>query len=611
VALVVGNSAYVNVPRLANPTNDAKLMAGTLRSLGFTLVGGDAQLDLDEAGLRRAMQSFGAQLRGADVALVYYAGHGVQVRGANYLVPIDANPTTEADVDFQMVDANVLLRQMESAGTKLNFVILDACRNNPFGGRGLRGADAGLAQMRAPEGTLISFATQPGNVALDGRDGNSPYAKALALTLQRPGLGVFDVFNEVGLAVMQSTGNSQQPWVSSSPIAGNFYFAGAPASATDGRSAEDSAAKAWPAIANTTSVAVLEDFIRQFGATVYGSMARARLDELKRSQIAVVAPPAAPPKAPQPFSGSCEGKTLTVSLVSRPAQPLSTAEECALKSKDAFKECDKCPEMVVVPAGRFVMGSPAGEAGRESSEGPQHPVSFARPFAVGRFEVTVDLFTEFVKDSGYEPGAKCWANQRGKWELRSDRSWRSPGYAQTASHPVSCIGWDDANAYATWLSRKTGKTYRLLGEAEWEYAARAGTTTRFYVGENESAVCGYGNGADLTAKRSVPGFSSWQVVPCNDGFAYTAPVGSFAPNGFGLYDMQGNVWEWIADCANGNYIGAPADGSAWMSGDCGFRFLRGGAWTAISQMLRSAYRYRANGDPGDGAGIRVARTLGP
>ena len=226
VALVIGNSSYRNVPSLANPANDAKLMADTLRSLGFKLVGGGAQLDLDKAGFDRAVQSFGQQLQGAEVALFYYAGHGVQVRGGNYLVPVNANPTREADVDFQMFDTNLVLRQMEGSGTRLNLVILDACRNNPFGGRGLRSTTGGLAQMQAPEGTLISFATQPGNVAVDGADGHSPFTKALVETIRRPGLGLFDAFNDVGLAVKRATGGAQQPWLSSSPITGNFYFAG-------------------------------------------------------------------------------------------------------------------------------------------------------------------------------------------------------------------------------------------------------------------------------------------------------------------------------------------------------------------------------------------------
>jgi uncharacterized protein YraI len=227
VALVVGNSQYVHIPTLSNPGNDARLMAETLRGLGFALVGGGPQLDLDKPRLDTAVQAFGQALAGADVALFYYAGHGVQVRGNNYLVPVAANPAREADVDFQMVDVGLVLRQMEGAGTRLNLILLDACRNNPFGGRGLRSAQSGLAQMRAPEGTLISYATQPGNVALDGSDGNSPYTTALTQAIRRPGVDIFQTFNQVGLSVMQATGNAQQPWLSTSPIRGAFYFAGA------------------------------------------------------------------------------------------------------------------------------------------------------------------------------------------------------------------------------------------------------------------------------------------------------------------------------------------------------------------------------------------------
>ena len=225
VALVVGNSAYQNITRLDNPSHDAVLMADTLLGLGFTLIGGRAQLDLDKAALDTSVQNFGRQVQGADVALFYYAGHGVQVNGSNYLVPVSANPTREADVDFQMVDVNLVLRQMQGSGTRLNMVILDACRNNPFGARGLRSSDGGLAQMRAPEGTLISYATQPGSVAQDGSDGHSPYTKALATTIQQAGLDIFQTFNQVGLTVKRETGGSQQPWVSSSPIDGTFYFA--------------------------------------------------------------------------------------------------------------------------------------------------------------------------------------------------------------------------------------------------------------------------------------------------------------------------------------------------------------------------------------------------
>ena len=254
IALVIGNSAYQNVSRLDNPKNDAALVAETLQRLGFALVGGGAQVELDKPSFDQAIQRFGNQLIGADVALFYYAGHGIQVRGTNYLVPVTANPARETDVDFQMVDVTLVLRQMEEAKTKLNIVILDACRNNPFGGRGLRGSDGGLAQMRAPEGTLLSYATQPGNVALDGNDGHSPYTRALVETMVKPGLDVLQAFNQVGLIVKRATGSAQQPWVSTSPIDGEFYFSGAGAQqvATTGVPAATSTPGPGPAMLQTT-----------------------------------------------------------------------------------------------------------------------------------------------------------------------------------------------------------------------------------------------------------------------------------------------------------------------------------------------------------------------
>jgi tetratricopeptide (TPR) repeat protein len=177
------------------------------------------------------VQKFSTQLVGADVALFYYAGHGVETHGLNYLVPVDAHPLDEADVFAEMVGVSGILDQMEKSGTRINLVLLDACRDNPFSGHGVRSTTGGLAQMPAPVGTLISFATQPRSVSLDGTDGHSPYTEALAKAMQRPGAGLFKTFNEVGLAVEKATNGQQLPWVSSSPISGNFYFAGKPAPA--------------------------------------------------------------------------------------------------------------------------------------------------------------------------------------------------------------------------------------------------------------------------------------------------------------------------------------------------------------------------------------------
>lgn len=233
IALVVGNSHYRYLPTLDNPTNDASLIAETLKQLGFSLTRGGPLLDLDQAGLKDAVQRFSRELHQGSVtpsetgviALFYYAGHGVQDRGENYLIPVDANPTKAADFDFQLLSVNVVLRQMGSAGTNLNMVVLDACRNNPFGGRGLRSGGNGLAEMKAPEGTLVAFATQSGNVAQDGpRNGNSPFAKALAWGFQQPNLDQFGTFNAVALQVKRMTDGVQQPWMSNSPIEGRFFF---------------------------------------------------------------------------------------------------------------------------------------------------------------------------------------------------------------------------------------------------------------------------------------------------------------------------------------------------------------------------------------------------
>jgi Caspase domain/Sel1 repeat len=225
VALVVGNGGYKHVPALSNPLHDANHIAETLKTLGFTLVGDGAQIDLEKPAFNSAVQAFGEQLIGAEIGLFYYAGHGLQVDGTNWLVPVGANPTRRQDLDFQMVDADLILRQMIGAGTRLNMMILDACRNNPFDTRGLRATGGGLAQMRAPEGTLIAYATQPGSVARDGDGDNSPFSAALAHALVQPGLDVFRLFNKVGLDVKRATGGEQQPWLSSSPIDGDFFFA--------------------------------------------------------------------------------------------------------------------------------------------------------------------------------------------------------------------------------------------------------------------------------------------------------------------------------------------------------------------------------------------------
>ena len=256
---------------------------------------------------------------------------------------------------------------------------------------------------------------------------------------------------------------------------------------------------------------------------------------------------------------------------------LKPEAERALTPLSSFRECAKdCPEMIVVPAGSFTMGSPVTEKDHYVDEGPEHRVVFANLIAVSKFPVTFADWDACVSAGG--------CPQEGRAD---DVGWGR------GTRPVIFVSWDDAQGYVTWLSRMTGKPYRLLSEAEWEYAARAGSMTAFFWGEEigkNNANC---NGCG----------GQWDNQQ-------TSPVGSFRPNAFGLYDTAGNVWQWVQDCYHDDYSGAPADGSAWTSGDCSFRVVRGGSWSSNPQDLRSANRGRDPTDSRDNdVGFRVGRTL--
>ena len=254
---------------------------------------------------------------------------------------------------------------------------------------------------------------------------------------------------------------------------------------------------------------------------------------------------------------------------------------------EEFRDCEACPAMVVVPPGSFMMGSPAMEEGRDDDEGPQHRVTIGYPIAVGRYEVT------FAEWDACQRGGGCVG------EVPDDRRW---GRGRRPVIGVSLVG---AQAYVAWLSDVTGHEYRLLSEAEWEYVARAGTGTARYWGESASSQCRYANGNDDDA-------------PCGDGYEFTAPVGSYEPNAFGLYDVLGNVAELVDGCWD-YYEGAPIDGK-WQppDGQC-FPVVRGSAWSGVSRFLRSAYRGwmptgssfwgPSTANATSSIGFRVARTL--
>lgn len=247
-------------------------------------------------------------------------------------------------------------------------------------------------------------------------------------------------------------------------------------------------------------------------------------------------------------------------------------------------------DMANIPGGSFRMGDISRDG--LDSEKPVHSVTVPA-FRLGKHEVTVGQFRRFVKATGYRTDAERNANGNAGcrtytgdgWDWTSGRSWRNPGFSVGDDHPVVCVSWNDAEAFVEWLSTETGKSFRLPTESEWEYAARAGSSTKYHFGNSESQLCRYGNHADISTDFD------WRNETCWDGVGKrTAEVGRYQPNSYGLYDMHGNVWEWVEDCWNDSYVGAPGDGRAWTSGDCSRHVIRGGSWSNEPWFLDSAFR---------------------
>ena len=641
VALVIGNSGYSLLSPLSNPKNDAALMAEALREVGFEVV---EAADADRRGMARAIRDFGKRLRSAGpeaVGLFYYAGHGVQAQGENYLIPLDAPIADEADLEIEAVEASWVLRQMESAGNGLNIVILDACRNNPFAGS-FRAAGRGLARMDAPTGSLVAYSAAPGQVAADGRDGNSPYTAALARAMREPGLDLLKVFQRTRIAVQATTAGAQTPWEEQS-LLGDFYFRpqsstvtvappGAPP-AFDARAVE---LAFWNSIERSSKAAAFEAYLAQYPNGTFAALARLRIEDLKETDTAALTPPSQPEEPAFAVSemdetyyavkrsnlragpgtefdkvgrlspgdeievtgkvagknwyrvALTEGETAFVfaSLLSerKPAKDqvaVGVYPEAGRQPGDTFKDCAECPEMVVVPAGTFMMGSSGSEQDwlvsqgwtklMVSFEGPAHRVTIAQALAVGKYEVTFAQWDACVAEGG------CGGDRL------DDQGWGR------GNRPVIMVSWNKAQSYVSWLSQKTGDSYRLLSEAEWEYVARAGTTTAYNTGLRISTI---------------------QANSADSGYKKTLPVGRYGANAFGLYDVHGNVYEWVEDCVNTNYSGAPSDGSAWLQGLCKYRGFRGGSWNARPLGLRSAFRHSDLSEAGiSDTGFRVARTL--
>jgi formylglycine-generating enzyme required for sulfatase activity len=578
-ALVIGNAAYTE-GALKNPVNDARAMDGKLTALGFKVMKVE---NLKRQQIGRTLTAFANTLKPGDEVVVFYAGHGVQVKGINYLPTVDADIQSEEDVALNSLNLNTLMERLDEAKAGLKLLFLDACRNNPYA-RSLRSNDRGLARVSAaPSGTLIHFATRPGSVAADGTGSNGLYTSQLLRFIDSPDVPVETMLKRVSAAVTTESKKQQEPWTEGS-IVGEFYFKAGAVATTVKPEPADSAAQVeqqgWAAAQGGNAEAGYAAYLREYPQGRYAAAARIALASLqgkaaadkaagdKQAADKIAADKATADRATAAKVLADKATADKIASDKLAADKLAADKTAAEKrvlpvaAGQLIKDCADCPEMVGIPAGSFDMGST-----ESADEQPVRRVNVSA-FLLGRTEVTQ---RQWIAVMGSNPSrfSSCGLDC-----------------------PVEGISWEDSQEFIRRLGQGTGKAYRLPTEAEWEYAARAGNSGKWSFGDVESQL----------------GNHAWFSM--NSG-ATTHIVAQKRPNAFGLYDMHGNAWEWVQDTWHGDYTGAPSDGSAWINGgDNARRVLRGGAYVNYSAHLRSAIRGRVAPDVrADYSGLRIARTL--
>jgi formylglycine-generating enzyme required for sulfatase activity len=526
LALVIGNAAYQSAP-LRNPVNDATDMDAVLRRLGFEVT---ILRNADRRAMGEAIETFSQKLRKGGVGLFYFSGHGIQVRGENYLVPLGATINREQDAEYEAVSVGRVLGGMDDAGNALNIIILDACRNNPYA-RSFRSSARGLAVVQAARGSLIAYATSPGSVADDGSSRNGVYTQYLLKAIVTPGLSVEQVFKKVRTEVIGATGDKQRPWESSS-LTEEFYFVAPQGASPSSAARSDPEATMWALVEQSANPEDVRDFLTAYPNGRFAPAARVKLRQLERQ------PAATPPG----------GTQVAVGVYPQPAEAPKTQRNSIGM------------EFVLIPAGEFRMGS--NDGGNE--EKPVHTVRISKAFYLGKYEVT-----------------------QGQWQAVMGNNPSS--FTGDANLPVEQVSWEDAQDFIRKLNAREGGTkYRLPTEAEWEYAARAGAMTAYSFGDDARQLGNYAWYDENAANK-------------------THPVGQLQPNVWGLYDMHGNVSEWVQDWY-GEYVAAsvtdpqgPASGS--------HRVLRDGSWDDFASRCRAAARgLNPPGGRNGGLGVRLLRT---
>ena len=605
IALVIGNDQYASVEKLKNARNDARLIASVLTKAGFGVTQAN---DLGREGLWSTIDAFKSNIGKGDEVVFYFAGHGLQIGSTQLLLPTDINPKSEAQVQRDGVPLIEVQDAFKDA--RVAIFIIDACRDNPFPKQGTRtlGESRGMLPPEPSAGQIIMLSAGRNQKALDQVPGqnvsNGLFTWELAQAIQNPGMEIRSALERVKDLVddkARAAQHEQRPSLVND-LRGNFYFFGpttvqvappapvapaAPAAVT-----AEQEERFWEDAKAAGNQEAYDAYLENYPKGRYASLARANLARLNAAKAAAqkLATDAAAERA-----NKAEQERRAAEEAQKAAQTTSTgrlAAEAATKEQDrlallaqarvaaeaaqklaaarlaelpkpgqVIKDCADCPEMVVLPAGSFEMGS-----NESANERPVRRVNVPG-FLIGKTEVT-----------------------QGHWKALMGSN---PSYFSSCGDdcPVERVNWDDAQEFAKRLSQKTGKQYRLPSEAEWEYAARAGSSTKWSFGDAEYQLVDYawygGNSQNRTQRMAQK-----------------------RPNAFGVHDMHGNVWEWTQDCWHDNYTGAPTDGSAWTTGHCRARALRGGSWVNIPSYLRLAYRDRYMPDNRlNYVGLRLARTL--
>jgi formylglycine-generating enzyme required for sulfatase activity len=581
VALIIGMGEYQHLSSLNNPVPDAKAIAAELRKHGFEV---SEHYNLTRADLLDVLEAFKRETQGAQAALVYYAGHGMEVDGKNVVAPIDMEIECEKKTSLRSVELDQLFAAASAAPQQI--VLLDACRNNPFPQCPSRGANSGSGfrgfsrLTEEDRSLLIANATLSGQLAADGAEGDhSPFAKSLLKNFEEhPRLYLRDLLDLTATDVRVASRGTQVPEITTR--------GGSPKICLDATGCGEGAPTLSPegALNDPGTLAETRTLLKQLG--FIGDASRGGADELLEEAIkrfqAKAGLTADGQVTPTLLAVLRATKVAGVPVLPKPGGPAPGITSGPLEHEvgSSFQDCESCPDMVAVPGGRFLMGAPKGEKGRKSEDEPQHEVTVGSPFAISKTEITFDEWEACALEGGcgnYRPEDSGWGRGR---------------------RPVIYVSFDDAKAYVDWLRGKTGKAYRLPSEAEWEFAARGGTSTPFASGATLAPTQANFDASSETANRK-PG--SYQGT--------TVEVGSFPPNPYGLFDMEGNVFEWVEDCWNGSHAAAPADASP-RGGDCKRRVAKGGAWYYEADYARAGARMNfPKGSRLNVVGFRVARPL--